>query len=78
MSQIEKAPDEETCALICGAIPIAKYFNLPPKKTNRLAAGGHLPGVFKLGNQYFLDRKVAKEAIREKARAGVLKAQAQQ
>ncbi|HEY8008312.1 MAG TPA: hypothetical protein VIE66_16290 [Methylocella sp.] len=77
MSQNEKARNVETCALINGIVPIADFFELPPKKTNRLAAGGYLPGVFKLGSQYFLDPSVAKEAIHEKARAGVLRAQAQ-
>ncbi len=54
--------------MIPGMLAISTYFGLPKPKANRLAAQGLLPGVFKLGREYFLDPVAAEAVIAEKAR----------
>jgi hypothetical protein len=37
------------------------------RKAFHLAARGHLPGVFKMGRQWALDKEIGREGIRSRA-----------
>jgi hypothetical protein len=46
---------------------VAPFFNMPPRKAFHLAQKDLLPGVFKIGDQWAIDKEVAREGIRKRA-----------
>ncbi len=51
-----------------GMKAIAEFYQMPVRRAFHLAAKGHLPGVFRLGGRWALEREIAREDIRKAAR----------
>jgi hypothetical protein len=57
--------------IIYGIGAIASVMRMPERKAYHLASKGLLPGCFKLGRSWAMDRKVARDSMKAFAKAGI-------
>jgi hypothetical protein len=67
MNSRDNQPEISPPQIEYGMSAIAAFFGMPERKAFHLAANGYLPGVFKMGRQWALDKEVGRDGIRSRA-----------